>query len=642
MRIVTTRRISQVFFLALLCWLCFVATLGAKFWQLSGWPVNWLLQLDPLVALGTVLATGTLFAGLIWSLVTIVLTLIFGRVFCGWVCPFGSLHQFFGWLGRRNKPLPARLDANRYRRPQVVKYYILIFLLAAAMGGVLRLAAAAAGDWPLQLGLIAIGLIVAIALLGAVKIIANTRKLLLWVTIMVGLVIVAATVPGINNFLGASLQTGLLDPIPLIYRTVNLVLLPLGDSTVGLISPVPRLYEWGWVIGGVFLVAIGLNFVVPRFYCRFVCPLGALLGVLDRWAIWRIGKPNHHCTDCGLCESDCEGACEPDTQIRISECVLCMNCIDGCPKDTITYQRRKSVAGEVTNPDISRRGIIAALLSGLAAPAVFRLGGGLAESWNHKLIRPPGALDEERFLTRCIKCGQCMRICPTNVIQPAGFEGGIEGFLTPRLNNRIGTSGCQFNCVACSLICPTAAIRPLAMEEKMGFGDFAEAGPLKIGTAFVDRGRCLPWSFDRPCIVCQENCPVSPKAIFVRTEYQPVRGGAQKLSMIQGYLLEFAGEPFKESELATGDYFCRIGSQRKRIVENAVSSISLSPGDEWDTLPQIGDEVVIEVYLQRPYVDPELCIGCGVCEHECPVSGKRAIRVSAEGESRSKDRSLLA
>ena len=100
-------------------------------------------------------------------------------------------------------------------------------------------------------------------------------------------------------------------------------------------------------------------------------------------------------------------------------------------------------------------------------------------------------------------------------IHPAGLEPGLEGLWTPVLNFRIGTSGCQHNCIACGHVCPTAAIRPIDLDERTGQGRFASAGPIRIGTAFIDRGRCLPWSGQGPCIVCEEHCPTSPKAIYL-------------------------------------------------------------------------------------------------------------------------------
>ena len=88
--------------------------------------------------------------------------------------------------------------------------------------------------------------------------------------------------------------------------------------------------------------------------------------------------------------------------------------------------------------------------------------------------------------------------------------------------SRKASGGCQYKCIACGNLCPTAAIRPLALDERMGKNTYAGSGPIRIGMAFIDRGRCLPWSMDIPCIVCQENCPVSPKAIVTRTVYSTV------------------------------------------------------------------------------------------------------------------------
>ncbi|MHC4457564.1 MAG: 4Fe-4S dicluster domain-containing protein, partial [Planctomycetota bacterium] len=251
--------------------------------------------------------------------------------------------------------------------------------------------------------------------------------------------------------------------------------------------------------------------------CRFICPLGALFGIISRFAIWRIGKNQAECINCKLCEQRCEGGCEPSGNIHISECVLCFNCREDCKEQTISYQIIPSLAGEETNPDVSRRGFALSLVSGVFAIPAVRLSNKLGSNWTYNIIRPPGALSEREFLNRCIKCGQCMRICPTNVIQPGGVEGGLENLWTPVLNNRIGSSGCQLNCVACGQICPTSAIRPITLAEKLGADEFADVGPIKLGTAFVDRNRCLPWAMDKPCIVCEENCPVSPR--FIRRSF---------------------------------------------------------------------------------------------------------------------------
>ena len=113
MKIVTVRRITQAFFLLLVVWLAVVATVGTKWWQMRGWPIDWLLQLDPLVAMGTLLSTHTLYAGLVWAAATVILTILLGRFFCGWVCPLGTMQQIVGLLGQ---PQPDHCPANRQQR----------------------------------------------------------------------------------------------------------------------------------------------------------------------------------------------------------------------------------------------------------------------------------------------------------------------------------------------------------------------------------------------------------------------------------------------------------------------------------------------------------------------------------------------
>ena len=242
-------------------------------------------------------------------------------------------------------------------------------------------------------------------------------------------------------------------------------------------------------------------------------------------------------------------------------------------------------------------------------------------------MRPPGALAEKEFLSRCIKCGQCMRICPTNVIHPSGLEGSLEGLWTPALNFRIGTSGCQFNCIACSHLCPTAAIRPISLDERLGRNSFADRGPIKIGTAFIDRGRCLPWAMERPCIVCQENCPVSPKAIVTREVFDTIDPGSKLIvARADNFYIELQTAGLEPGKYATGDYYCAMlppsDGRLRRIVSNWERGLKVDSEFPFDPPPPPGSRLEIQIRLQRPYVDPARCIGCGVCEHECPVPGE--------------------
>ena len=643
MRIVTVRRITQVFFFLLFIWFCIVTTIGVEWWQLRGWPVNWLLQLDPLVAVATMLSTQSLYRGLLWALLTVILTIILGRFFCSWVCPFGTLHHFVGYLGRRAKSVSEKIRLNRYHPGQSIKYYLLISLLTAAASGLLGRLFRIIPDRPtLSLVLVIIAL-VGLALLSLLKFVPDPKKAMIILVSLLGFWLGLGLILPAENLIAASLQTGLLDPIPLFHRSVNLTLLPLSER----LSVSSRYYQGSLLIGAIFLTTVFLNLRIPRFYCRYICPLGALFGVLGTFSLWRIGKSGNECSQCQLCDTDCEGACQPVDKIRINECVLCMNCLESCQDGLVNYRTTVSEAGEISLPDLSRRGFLASFLSGAIAIPVVRLSG-LAGPNNFppSVIRPPGALAEPEFLARCLKCGQCMRICPTNIIHPAGLESGLEGLWSPVLNFRIGTSGCQLNCIACSHICPTAAIRPITLEEKLGRKDFTRAGPIRLGTAFVDRGRCLPWAMDRPCIVCQENCPVSPKAIFTREYFSTIRNGLFHLLQVDDQSLELEGHELFPGQLATGDYYVttshRGRKQRWRIVGNSRTKVTIFAGKSQDTSSLVAEkEITVQVRLQRPYVDPKLCIGCGICEHECPVSGRRAIRVTAENESRSPGRSLV-
>ena len=644
--IVRVRRISQSFFLILFLGFCGITSPGTFVGPMDDWPVNWLLQLDPLAGLGTLLTTGTLYRGLLWGLVTLGLTLLLGRFFCGWLCPFGTLHQIVGWLGQRRTRKSEHVRRNAYRQGQAVKYYVLAALLGMAFGPVATRALTAAQAAGPRTGwaLTALGLLLLIGL-------SLRRSLYSGLSARA----LAAGLAGLGLGLGfsrpaghlfaGSLQTGLLDPLPLLYRSIHLVVLPALDRVWGFTSVLPRHYAGAGLLGALLLLFLALNLRIPRFYCRFLCPLGALFGVLAPLNLWRIGKTLDACSHCKGCEANCEGACAPDGRIRTAECVLCLNCLEACPDRVIDYRPEPSASGVEPRPDAGRRGVLLSLGSGLAAIPVVRLSGLLGDNWNPQVIRPPGALQERLFLNRCIKCGQCMRICPTNIIQPAGMEAGVEGLWTPILNFRIGSSGCQANCTACGHICPTAAIRPLSLEEKLGQGAYRDRGPVRCGTAFVDRNRCLPWAMNRPCIVCQETCPVSPKAITLREDWQKVH---RKVLTVQSSgtegvsILELPAPP---DAWASGEYYAVFpalpGSPRRRITQTAGNRLSLEPQAAGLPPPAPGADLQIVVRLLLPVIDPVLCNGCGICEHECPVSGLRAIRVTAENEARDRSHSLL-
>ncbi len=158
-----------------------------------------------------------------------------------------------------------------------------------------------------------------------------------------------------------------------------------------------------------------------------------------------------------------------------------------------------------------------------------------------------------------------------------------------------------------------------------------------MGTAFFDRSRCLPWAKNLPCILCQENCPVSPKAIYTDEIYSTVRDGVQTAYLIKGKNIILKQNVFSPQKLSTGDYFVVLKNKKYKITNNTADTITTAAN-----LPLLKNtNITIQIRLQRPYMDISKCIGCGICEHECPVHGKKAVRISAEGETRSPEKRLL-
>jgi ferredoxin len=277
-------------------------------------------------------------------------------------------------------------------------------------------------------------------------------------------------------------------------------------------------FRQGFFLGIIFITILALNLRITRFWCRALCPLGALLGILSRWSILGLEKHASKCEDCNRCLLHCQGGDDPipGANWRKAECHLCFNCVGDCPESGIKFKFFPATPTTVEGPNLTRRRMLTSVAAGAAALPLFRTMPGLMVRRDPRLVRPPGALDEERFLDRCVRCGECMKVCPNNALHPTLAEAGLEGIWTPALVARIGY--CEPSCVLCGKVCPTGAIWEITSREKGWVAERADPGakPVRLGTAFFDRGRCLPWAMATECIVCEEWCPTSPKAIYLR------------------------------------------------------------------------------------------------------------------------------
>jgi len=448
------RIISQGLFLLAFLWLFLQAE--SKGQNELNYPVQIFLDADPLLFITTVLSSRSFDHAIYLPVFVMAVTVLLGRVFCGWICPLGTLNNMTSILKRRHLSVAPR---NWYR----LKYYILLFLLASSL-------------FSLQLA----GIVDPLSLL--------IRSF----TLSVYPAISYATSTVFDAFFDWNL--------PFFSGFAEFIYRFLKDSILPFQQP---FFLQSALVGFLFLVVLGLNLVERRFWCKYLCPLGALLGVLSRYALLKrsIGE---ECNSCGACSATCRsnGGASTNEKWERSECMFCMDCDDVCPKNAVHFGFWGKSSS--TTMDLGKRRVVGSLLAGIVAAPLLKVSpvGNVAYR-HHKLIRPPGALDERAFLDRCIKCGECMKVCITQGLQPTFLEAGIEGIWSPILVPRIGY--CEYNCTLCGQVCPTGAVRKLNIEEKT---------KIKIGIAMIDKGRCLPYAHATSCIVCEEVCPVPGKAIW--------------------------------------------------------------------------------------------------------------------------------
>ncbi|HEX7588631.1 MAG TPA: 4Fe-4S dicluster domain-containing protein, partial [Anaerolineae bacterium] len=246
-------------------------------------------------------------------------------------------------------------------------------------------------------------------------------------------------------------------------------------------------------------LVLGLNLVEKRFWCRYLCPLGATVGLGSKFAFIRRRVNADSCVTCGDCAKTCPmGAIDPETiKSDPAECIMCMDCAAVCPKTAITFGRQPTQLWNYEF-DPSRRELLGGAAT--AAAGIVLLNTGIFQSKPNDLIRPPGVLNEADFLDKCVRCDQCVQACATHALHPVSLGSNWDAFWTPAINGTLGY--CSVDCNRCGQVCPAGAIPALSLEEKR---------KQKMGIAVLAKSLCIN------CMVCEKTCQL--KAID-RTEVQ--------------------------------------------------------------------------------------------------------------------------
>ena len=425
-----------------------------------GAAVNAFFRANPLTLVSTLLADRSFTWLLFPAVLTLLATALLGRFVCGWLCPLGTLLDLIGPRFRRRGPL-RWLSGN-------ARYWLLLPLLAAALAGS-NLA----------------GLLDPIALL--------LRGLSLALYPLIGTAARESWV-GLYHLLGEGRDT--LAPA---YHLLRDYLLPFRTT----------LYPLAGLSLALLLAIFALEASEPRAWCRRLCPLGTLLALTGRLSPFK-RVPNRLCSDCSACRELCPSAFDRDI-LQSDSCIRCQSCVSGCQQGRARFRWSQPQLEREYLP--SRRVLLGGIVSGFALARLFRYRQPEAQA---RLLRPPGVLEEREFLAKCVRCGECLKVCLKSALYPAAFQAGAEGLYTPLVIPRLGY--CEFNCTLCGQVCPTGAIPNLPVPEKQR---------AVIGKAVFDKNYCLPFAKQSPCIVCEEHCPIPGKAIHFDTVTETRPDGSQ-------------------------------------------------------------------------------------------------------------------
>ncbi len=411
------------------------------------------------------------------ALIILILTPVFGRFFCGWVCPLGTLLDLTSKIVKS----PNNRRTEKFEKLRWVKF--------ALLAGFLLLAVFSVHWWGYFDPLAIFNRALAIVFYPLITLLSETSLLTL------------SNIPFIET------------PSYWLYDQYKTIFMPENQAHY-------QQLIWIFLFIGLLLAAEKLS---RRFWCRYLCPAGALLGFLSQFRLFgRAVSPS--CPACNLCQIDCKMGAIPKNDVRHTskvECIQCFSCASTCPEKYKSISYTWTWKPYHSKVDYSRRQFLETGLVSVTALGLLSIGAKNKETINTQ-IRPPGALPEDDFRDKCIRCMECVRVCASSggCLQPSGIQNSIDDLWLPVAEMRLGY--CEYECNLCTQVCPTEAILPLTLTEKQ---------KTPIGLAHFDKNLCIPYSQNEECLVCEEHCPTPDKAIkFDERDYtDPKTGKTRKV-----------------------------------------------------------------------------------------------------------------
>lgn len=385
----------------------------------------------------------------------LILTLIFGRVYCSVICPMGVMQDVVTWLGGRSKKRRYRFSYSPQKR--ILRFVVLAVFLVTLVAGINSV----------------------VALLEPYSAYGRIAQNILSPVYAYG-----------NNLLAYFAERA--DSYAF-YRT-DVWIRSIPTFVVAVLT---------------FVIVAVMAWRNGRTYCNTICPVGTVLGLVARWSWLKPVIDTEKCNACSLCSRTCKASCIDfkNHQIDYSRCVACMDCIQTCKHGAISYRhpsrKTSSVSPDDVKVDTSRRSFLAttALVTATAALKAqeMKVDGGLAAIEDKKIpnrqtpILPPGSQNARHFAQHCTACQLCVSACPNGVLRPSA---DLMKFMQPEMSYERGY--CRPECNKCSEVCPTDAIKLI---------DLAEKSATQIGHAVWVKSNCVPLTDGVECGNCARHCP---------------------------------------------------------------------------------------------------------------------------------------